>query len=167
MAKLTDRQQQFVDQYLIDLNATKAAIRAGYKEKTAQEQGSRLLSNVMVQNAIQERMKEREQRTEITQDRVLQQLAKIAFHDITKFVTWDENGVDIKPSDEMDGTIIAEVGEDITDFGEYKRIKKKVKMPDRIKALELLGRHTGAFDTSITLKGHLGVTIVDDVDDED
>ncbi|GEO26243.1 terminase [Alicyclobacillus acidoterrestris] len=158
MGKLTPKQKRFVDEYLIDLNATQAAIRAGYSEQTAYRIGADNLRKPQIQNAIQEGMAEREQRTEVTQDMVLQQLAKIAFHDITKFVTWDEQGVDIKPSDEVDGTVIAEVGEDVTDFGEYKRIKKKVKMPDRLRALEMLGRHLGMFNDKLQLSGQVTQT---------
>ena len=80
MSKLTTKQQMFVDEYLVDLNATRAAIRAGYSEKTAQEQSSRLLSNVIVKAAIDERMKDREQRLEITQDKVLRDLEAIKTH---------------------------------------------------------------------------------------
>lgn len=69
--KLTIKQETFVAEYLVDLNATQAAIRAGYSAKTAQEQGSRLLSNVMVQKLIQERMSQRSKRLEITADYVL------------------------------------------------------------------------------------------------
>ena len=79
MAKLTEKQQRFVDEYLIDLNATQAAIRAGYSVKTAQEQSARLLSKVMVQQAIAEQMAERSKRTGVNQDRVVLELAKIAF----------------------------------------------------------------------------------------
>jgi phage terminase small subunit len=68
MAKLTPKQLRFVDEYLVDLNATQAAIRAGYSAKTANEQGARLLSNVMVQAALAERMKAREQRTEVNDE---------------------------------------------------------------------------------------------------
>jgi phage terminase small subunit len=68
---LTNKQRRFVSEYLVDLNATQAATRAGYSGKTANEQGARLLANVSVQAAIQESMKSREQRTEITQDYVL------------------------------------------------------------------------------------------------
>ena len=63
MANLTPKQQRFVEEYLIDLNATQAAIRSGYSEKTAQERSSRLLSNVMVQAAIQEAQSKRAERT--------------------------------------------------------------------------------------------------------
>lgn len=79
MAKLTAKQKKFVEEYLIDLNATQAAIRAGYSPNTAQEQSSRLLSNVMVKNEIDKAMAERSRRTGINQDRVLRELAKIAF----------------------------------------------------------------------------------------
>lgn len=74
MTKLTDRQEAFVAEYLIDLNATQAAIRAGYSEKTAQEQGSRLLSKAMVSDAIAEGAKKRIRKAEITAQDVLEGL---------------------------------------------------------------------------------------------
>lgn len=78
MANLTPKQQRFVEEYLIDLNATQAAIRAGYSEKTAQEQSSRLLSNVMVQEAVQKAKNKLSERTELTVDMVVQGLLKEA-----------------------------------------------------------------------------------------
>ena len=89
-AKLTEKQQRFVEEYLIDLNATQAAIRAGYSAKTADQQGSRLLANVKVQQAIAERMAERSKRTGVNQDRVVLELSKIAFLKMTDVV--DRNG---------------------------------------------------------------------------
>lgn len=74
--ELTPRQSRFVDEYLIDLNATQAAIRAGYSEKTARSQGQRLLTNVDIGAAIQERMHQRAKRTKIDADYVLQGIAK-------------------------------------------------------------------------------------------
>lgn len=76
---LTEKQKRFVQEYLVDLNATQAAIRAGYSQKTAQEQSSRLLSNVMVQKNIQQAMQRRSQRTGVAQDEVLKKLGQIAF----------------------------------------------------------------------------------------
>ena len=84
--EITNKQRFFVQEYLVDSNATQAAIRAGYSKKTAQEQGSRLLLNVMVQDAIQEAMKIRELRTEITVDKVLQELWAIAKADPNEIV---------------------------------------------------------------------------------
>ncbi|WP_213431657.1 terminase small subunit, partial [Paenibacillus dendritiformis] len=74
---LTAKQKAFVQEYLIDLNATQAAIRAGYSAKTARKIGAENLTKPDIQKAIQEAMERREKRTEITQDRVLQELAKI------------------------------------------------------------------------------------------
>ncbi|MBB6672615.1 terminase small subunit [Cohnella nanjingensis] len=74
---LTAKQQRFVEEYLIDLNATQAAIRAGYSENTAQEQGSRLLSNVMVKEAIENRQEKIQEKTQVTQEWVIQQYMDI------------------------------------------------------------------------------------------
>ena len=87
MAKLTAKQQRFCDEYLIDLNATQAAIRAGYSKRTAAASAARLLRNVKVQEYISEKQKEIEKRTEVTQDMVIKELAKIAFLDIRKLYT--------------------------------------------------------------------------------
>lgn len=85
---LTAKQKLFVDEYLVDLNATQAAIRAGYSEKTANEQGARLLANVSVKEQIDERMKDREKRTEITQDMVLHRYWQIATADPRKLIEY-------------------------------------------------------------------------------
>lgn len=79
MSKLTAKQQRFADEYLLDCNATQAAIRAGYSSKTANEQGSRLLTNVSVQKELQQRISERQKSTNITQSDILKQLTKIGF----------------------------------------------------------------------------------------
>ena len=79
MAKLTKKQKLFVDEYLIDLNATQAAIRAGYSVKTANEQGSQNLAKLSIQEEIAKAMAERSRRTGVNQDRVVMELAKLAF----------------------------------------------------------------------------------------
>ena len=84
MANLTPKQERFCEEYLIDLNATQAAIRAGYSEKTAYSAGQRLLRNVEIQNRIAELKAERSKRTEITQDRVVKELAAMAFANVTE-----------------------------------------------------------------------------------
>jgi len=154
---LTPKQARFVEEYLIDLNATQAAIRAGYSEKTAQEQGSRLLSNVMVAKAIQDAMASRSKRTEIDQDKVLGELAKIGFLDIRKAVKWGRSPIDTEsenaspnglglypvelvPSDEMDDATAAAVSEvSLTQVG------VKIKVHDKLAALEKIGKHLGMF----------------------
>ena len=90
MSKLTPKQKKFCNEYLIDLNATQAAIRAGYSKKTANEQGARLLARVSVTEYLQKRLADRQQRTEITQDRVLQELAGIGFADAMDYARVEE-----------------------------------------------------------------------------
>ena len=87
---VTPRSSDFVDEYLVDLNATQAAIRAGYSEKTAYSIGQRLLKNVEVQKMIANRMEERSKRTEITQDRVLTDIELIKQDAMRK--AYDKNG---------------------------------------------------------------------------
>ena len=138
---LTEKQKLFVEEYLVDLNATKAAKRAGYSEKTAAEQACRLLINVKVQEAIQKAMEKRRHRTGITQDRVLQELAAIGFSKSTDFVHIDDHGcVILTPTDDLtedQQRAIASIKEG--KFG------IEVKSYDKIRALELLGQHLGMF----------------------
>lgn len=143
--RLTERQKRFVSEYLIDLNATKAAERAGYKDPN---KGRQLVTKSNVSEAIQEAMKRREARTEITQDMVIRELAKLGFFDIRKLFDKDGKPLDISKLD--DDTSAALVGLDVQDVadgdGNYVGFLKKYKMADKIRALELLGKHLGAWE---------------------
>ena len=149
MAKLTEKQQRFVDEYLIDLNGTQAAIRAGYSVKTAQEQASRLLSNVMVQQAIAKRMAERSKRTGINQDRVVLELAKIAFVKMTDIV--DDHGRIKGTATDDDLACIESIKykESDNEFG--GSVEREVKIGSKLKALELLGKHLGMWNDKLDL----------------
>jgi len=144
--KLTDKQKLFCEEYLVDLNATQAARRAGYSEKTAYSQGQRLLKNVEAQKLVQSKMGDRSDRTQITQDRVLDEIAAIAFGDIRKL--FNEDGT-LKPITDLDddaAKIIA--GFDINtvigdEFGGIKTTK--VKTNDKLRSLEMLGKHLVLF----------------------
>ncbi len=141
---LTPKQQRFVEEYLVDLNATQAATRAGYSAKTANEQGARLLANVSVAAVITEKQKMREKRTEITQDRVITELARIAFLDPRKVMTWGPLGVVFSPSSELsedEARAVAEASQTVTREGGTIR----VKLADKMAALKLLGEHLGMF----------------------
>ncbi len=165
---LTDKQKRFCDEYLIDLNATQAAIRAGYSPKTAEQTASRLLRNVKVQEYIAKRQKELSRSTEITQERVIKELALIAFsnnadyaHVVEKKLQVEAGGtlVDVLDKDGnpvMYRTVEPVLTEELTE--EQKRalavIKKgrdglEVKSCDKVKALELLGKHLGIFTDKI------------------
>lgn len=151
--KPTARELRFGDEYLIDLNGKQAAIRAGYSPKTAEQQASRLLRKVKVQEYIAQRIKEREHRTEITQDRVLKELARIAFFDIRKLYNSDGT---LKRPDELDDDAAAVLsGIDIVEMAGGMKIggdgdvshvpmfTKKAKVFDKNGALTLAMRHLG------------------------
>jgi len=89
---LTAKQERFVAEYLVDLNATQAAIRAGYSEKTATEQGSRLLTNVKVQEAIAKGQNKTAEKLEITKDRIVEELAKIGFSNMLDYMRAGNDG---------------------------------------------------------------------------
>lgn len=146
---MTGKQKIFSDEYLIDLNATRA-YRVAYpsvkKDETAAQAGSRLLRNVKVAKYIAERMQDRQQRTEITQDMVIKELAAIGFSRATDYVTIKGGTVCIKDTDSLtDDQIRAIAG-----------IKEgangiEIKLNDKEKALELLGRHLGMWNDKLDI----------------
>lgn len=140
--KLTPKQKRFVDEYLIDLNATQAAIRAGYSPKTAQEQSSRLLSKVMIQAEIQEGRDRLQSKLEITQEKVLQELAAIAFANGADFAKVEDNDtVKMIPTDKLSSEKLPAIaGIKANQYG------VEVKLHDKVKALELLGKYLGTFE---------------------
>lgn len=154
---MTEKQKIFADEYLVDLNATRA-YRAAYpnckKDSSADAAARKLLGNTRIQTYITERMEERQKRTEITQDRVVQELAAIAFARATDYVEVRYNGVNstvvIKPTAELsDEQICAIAG-----------IKEgangiEIKLNDKEKALELLGRHLGMWNDKINVEGQV------------
>jgi len=150
-SKLTDKQKRFVKEYLIDLNGTQAAIRAGYSKKTASEISSRLLTFVNVQNALKIEIDRLQERTDVIQEMVINELKKIAFADIKDFVSFNENGLNFKKDSEVDGTIINEISQNDTAFG----TNKKFKLHCKEKALEMLGRHLGMFNDKLQIDGNL------------
>lgn len=154
MAKLTNKQKKFIDEYLVDLNATQAAIRAGYKEKAAYRTGAENLRKPQIQREIQKRMQERQQRTEVTQDMVVRELAAIAFSKTTDYVEIRSNGVCstvvIKPTTDLSDQqirAIAGIKEGTNGI--------EIKLNDKEKALELLGRHLGMWNDKIKVDGEI------------
>jgi len=148
MAALKDRQKMFIAEYLLDRNATKAAIRAGYSPKTAYSQGQRLLKNVEIQKALSKAMQRQEERTQITADRVLLELARIAFFDPRKLFDQYGNPKNINEIDDDTAAVIAGLDVDTKTDGESDllTITKKLRLADKQKALDMLGRHFGLFD---------------------
>lgn len=145
--KLTEKQQCFVDEYLIDLNATQAAIRAGYSVKTADAIGCENLTKPNIQRAIAEHMAERSRRTGVNQDRVVLELAKIAFVRMTDIV--DSNGRIKQDASADDLSCIESIKykESDNEFG--GSVEREVKIASKMKALELLGKHLGMWNDKL------------------
>ena len=137
---LTEKQKRFVAEYLVDLNATQAAIRAGYSKKNADKIGHELLGKTRVSDAIQEAMNERSSRTEITQDMVLRELAAIGFSKATDYVNIQDGVVLLKDTDGMTDAQKSAIAS--IEDGKYGA---KVRLHDKVRALEKLGEHLGMF----------------------
>lgn len=161
MAKLTAKQQRFVDEYLVDLNATQAAIRAGYSTKTAEQLGYQQLQNPSVRARVDEALATRSKRTGVNADRVVQELARIAFVNPTEVVNAGDATLK-EDADENDTAAIASVKVKIVD-GDFSSVEREIKFADKLKALELLGKHLGMFTDNVKLTGDVGVTIVNDI----
>jgi len=158
---LNEKQKRFVSEYIVDLNAKQAAIRAGYSPKGAEPQASRLLSNAKVQDEIAKAMEDREKRTGITQDRVLAELSAIAFAKATDYVEVSNDGtVKIKPTANLTDEqkkAIAGIKEGANGI--------EIKLVDKTKALEMLSRHLGLFNDKLNVNVE-AVEIVDDMESE-
>lgn len=143
--KLNPKQQRFVEEYLIDLNATQSAIRAGYSPKTATAIASENLAKPNISAAIACAMAERSKRTGITQDRVLEELAKVAFIKLTDIV--DDTGKIKADATDEDRACIESIKYKRTDTDTGYSEEREVKASPKLKALELIGRHLGMFES--------------------
>jgi phage terminase small subunit len=151
---VTPKREKFCQEYLIDLNATQAAIRAGYSKKTASSMGEQLLRFLEVQNRISQLQRKRIERTEVTADHVINALARIANIDPRRM--YDEDGQLIPANKLPDDIAMAVAGIEHGDKGGIK-----IKLNDRLKALELLGRHLAMFTDKVeaSVKASGNVTI--------
>lgn len=172
--QLTNKQKAFVDEYLIDLNATRAYLKiysTVKSEETARTNASRLLTNANVKEYLDRRMKDREKRTEITQDKVLSELAQIAFANGTDFAKVVERPMIVNNSYVMDpdtGQLKTYTTVELIPTDKLPDDKKKaissikegkfgieVASCDKVRALELLGRHLGMFKDKIEVSGNI------------
>jgi phage terminase small subunit len=150
---LTLKQEAFVREYLVDLSATRAAIRAGYKEHTAGVTGCQNLKHPKIQEAIAKEMELREERTRVTQDKVVKELAKLAFSNMRSFVRWGPSDVKLLDSNQLtddDAACVMEVSQTESASG---ATTVRFKLYNKKDALELLGKHLGMF--ADTMK-HIG-----------
>lgn len=143
--KLTPKQQKFVDEYLTDLNATQAAIRAGYSQKTAKEQAARLLTNVNIAAEIERQRKKTQKKLEIRRERVIEELAAIAFAngtDYAKIISVDgQASVAFTPTENL----TPEKRKAIAGIKETQS-GMEVKLHDKLRAIEMLDKYLGLFE---------------------
>lgn len=149
---MTKKQKKFVEEYLIDLNATQAAIRAGYSPDTAGSIGSENLKKPEIRVRIEKAMAERSKRTGINQDRIIEELAKIALLNPKNLINFEEATVKEEATEE-DLAAISFIRVKCFPTKDGEGIEREVKMYDKAKALELLGRHLGMFKDKVEVSG--------------
>ena len=149
--KLTEKQERFCQEYLVDLNGTQAAIRAGYSPFCAGEQAARLLTNVSIRARIDELMAARSMRTEITAAVVIRELARVAL--VNPLDVISATDATVREDASIDQTAaIQSVKVKIVD-GDISSIEREVKLHDKVRALELLGKHLGMYTDKKELSG--------------
>ena len=156
---LTPKQLKFCQQKIIDLNATQASIRAGYSESTARSIGSENLSKPAIVTHLQYLMNKRAERTEITSERVLKELAKIAFFNMEDVIDDKGKTKDLKDWSRDELASVQEITEDLLGDEESSvLVKRKIKLSDKKASLELLGRHLKLFTDKVQHSGEVGIT---------
>ncbi|KAA6459653.1 terminase small subunit [Acidobacteria bacterium AB60] len=173
METLTPKQKVFVREYLVDLNATKAAERAGYSKKAAHVQGARLLSNAKVQAAISEKQEKRFQKLEISAERVLNELALLGFSNMLDYVKIVPDGsarVDLSALTREQAAAIGEItveeyvertgGESDDGESDTEKVKRvKFKLHDKRAALVDLGKHLKLFTEKVQVEGEMSFEV--------
>ncbi|NNU96187.1 terminase small subunit [Anoxybacillus sp. EFIL] len=166
MAQLTEKQKRFADEYLIDLNATQAAIRAGYSPRSAAEQASRLLKNAKVRAYIDERMAELSRRTGVNQERILRELARIAFVNAPELINMEDATIrEDATIDDM--AAIASVRVKVIPTENGQGIEREIRLADKIRALDLLGKRFAMWTERQQIDANFGVQIIDDIGEAD
>lgn len=158
---MTDKQKRFVEEYLIDLNATQAAIRAGYKPNNADKVGIELLGKTRVSEAIAKAMADRSKRTGVNADRIVTELAKIAFANAGDIID-PVNGCIKEDATPEDLAAIQSIKVKTTDGAKMSSMEREVKLSEKTKALELLGKHIGMWNDKIDVNVTLPVVISGD-----
>lgn len=159
---MTKKQKRFVEEYLIDLNATQAAIRAGYSPQTAYSIGEENLRKPEIKSEIDKAMAERSKRTGINQDRVLLELAKIGFAKITDVI--DPCTAKVKPdASEDDLACIQSIKIKPNEYG----AEREVKLYDKRAALVDIGKHLGMFKDKVELEADMELNINIDYGEDD
>ena len=158
MAKMTEKQKRFCNEYLIDLNATQAAIRAGYSVNNADKIGSELLGKTRVSEEISIAMAERSKRTGISQDRVVEELAKLAFVNAADVIDVNTATV-LKDAKPEDLACIQSVKVKKTTKGKNTIEEREIRFYDKKDSLVQLGKHLGMFRDKLELEADMELNI--------
>lgn len=159
---MTAKEKRFCEEYLIDGNATKAAIRAGYSQKSAGNIGSENLKKPHIRARIEKLQAERSRRTGITADRVLEELAKIGFVKAPDVINACTAEIKENATPE-DLACISSMKVKVIPTEDGNIVEREVRLFDKNKALEMLGKHLGLFTENVKVSGEMGVTIIDDI----
>lgn len=144
---MTEKQKRFCLEYLVDCNATQAAIRAGYSKNTANEQASRLLAKSNIRNYVQEELKKMESETIASAEEVIKYLTSV-----------------LRGETQAEVVVVEGEGEGVSTA---RNIQKAPDEKEKLKAAELLGKRYGLFKDNVSLNGGVSITIVDDLGDDD
>lgn len=163
---LNEQQKLFADEYLIDLNATQAAIRAGYSTHSAYAQGSKLLKHRKVSAYIDRRMAVLSKRTGVTQERIMRELARIAFIDPTELINMSEAELHDDTSAD-DRAVIQSVKVKVIPTEDGNITEREIRLADKVKALELLGKRFKMWTDKVEAEVDTEITIVMDDQSKD
>lgn len=166
MARLTAKQKKFIDEYMIDLNATQAAIRAGYSPASAGSIGSENLKKPEIASRVRAREAERSKRVGINADRVLDELGKLAFVNPTDLIDPETGDIrsDISPED---AAAIASVKTRKIATEEGTGTEKEIRLTDKLRALELCGKHLGMFKDNADVNVPINIVVRGNYEDKE
>lgn len=150
---MTPKQEAFVREYLIDLNATQAAIRAGYSEKTAMEQGYQLLQNTSVAAAIKAGQEALAEKAQVTKEQIVAEFIRMGFYDPASIAGQPMSGPEDIPN------LPEDVRRSIVGWGWDRAGNFTLKLADKNAALVSLGRHLGMFTDKLDVKGDMSITV--------
>lgn len=160
---MTPKQKKFAHEYLINgFNATKAAISAGYSKKTARSQGQRLLTNVDISEYVAQKKAKLIDKYEVTEDKLIREMAKIAFSDIKNYVNGGNIPLELKFLENDLTAAVQEVGVEEKEFKGVRTVNRKVKLYDKKSALETLMKFKGMFEKDNRQKAAITVGFADE-----
>lgn len=161
--KLTGKQAKFIDEYLVSLNATQAAIRAGYSKKTAFSIGPENLKKPLIINGLLKRQAELAENTDITPEKVLAEYAKLGFLDPRAFYSEDGNLIPVHklPADVAAALTGMDISNLMSKDGEFETVKK-IKFADKRAALDSIAKHLGMFVDRTEVEGEITLKVVYD-----